>query len=198
MSRLRLIVPAVLALVLALPAAVSADTVVVIGTVTAADATTPAADVEIAVRISGSDEIFQATSDAAGAWSLPLDLVTGDVLEVSATGASVRSAPDDGGCITVTTPTARVEVTIGETAPESIAIVLDGEIASTVCSATATPGTTRTARPAVTPPSTDARDGGGWDAGAGALIIAGGLALLSAALFLAATPRRTRPVTVRR
>ena len=153
MSRLRLIAIGALALVLALPASAMAATVDVTGTVTAADGITPAAGVEIAILVEGSDEIHAATSDENGGWALQLDLVPGDVLRVSAAGESTRTEPDDEGCVSVVTPTARVEVTVGEVALEPLAIVLDGEIASEICAATATPEPIVTPRAEGTPAS---------------------------------------------
>jgi hypothetical protein len=197
MSRLRLIAIGALALVLALPASAMAATVDVTGTVTAADGITPAAGVEIAILVEGSDEIHAATSDESGAWAVQLDLVAGDVLEVNATGESSRTEPDDEGCVGVITPTARVEVTVGETALEPIAIVLDGEISSEICAATATPeaevtpraeGTPRS-EPGVTPPSTDAGPGAARTTGSGTLVIVGLLALGSMLVLLTATRR---------
>jgi hypothetical protein len=205
MSRLRLIAIGALALVLALPGSALAAPVDVTGTVTGADGATPAPGVEIAIRVQGSDEIHAATSDATGAWTIPLDLVAGDVLELSATGETSRTEPDDEGCVSVATPTARMEVTVGETALEPIPVVLDGEITSEVCTATATPEPVVTPKtvvtprfePQVTPPSTDVGGGAGSTSGSGTLVVVGLLALVSA-LVLLGTSRRPAPRPVRR
>ena len=194
MSRLRLIAAAALALVIALPGTALAAAVDVTGTVTAADGTTPVPGVEVAILVQGTDEIYATTTDAAGAWTIPLDLEPGDVLEVNATGETTRSEPDGEGCITVATPTAQVEVTVGETALEPVTVVLDGEISSKVCSATATPDT---AAPAVTPPSTDTGATGATASGGGILVVVGLLALVIALAARFLTPRRAGRVPTR-
>ncbi len=171
MIRLRLIAVAALALVLVLPGSVLAATVDVGGTVTGADGQ-PAAGVEVLVLVQGTDTIVPATTDANGAWGVQLDVEPGAVLEISATGPTVRSEPDAEGCVTTTTPTARVTVTVTAEPLGAIDLPLDGAITGRVCSATSTPD------PGVTPPSTDTIGGPGSGAvGPAIALLLGGLAL---------------------
>ncbi len=163
MSRLRLTAIAALALLLALPAPVLAATVDVTGTVTAPEGVS-VAGVEIAVLVQGSDEIKATTTDEAGAWALQVDAEPGAVLEIDATGAQTRSEPDEEGCVTVSTPIGRLEVTIEELPLAAIEVPLDGAITDVVCPETPTPAPVDTPKPtppftgggpAKTPPSTD-------------------------------------------
>ena len=149
MSRLRLVAFVALVLSLALPGAALAAALDINGTVSGPDGA-GAGGVEVLVLVQGTDQVAAATTDAAGGWGVQVDAEAGSVLEISATGPTTRSAPDDHGCVTLTTPTARLTVTIEALPPAPVDIVLDGVITGQVCSATATPG------PVVTPPSTDA------------------------------------------
>jgi hypothetical protein len=111
----------------------------------------------------------------------------GDTIEMRATGPTVRSEPDEEGCVHATTPTGRASFVLGEGAPEPVDLVLDTILESTVCTTTATPRPPRQA----TPPATDAGDAGrGGAAGTGWL---GVLAVLAATTALVAlAPRRRR------
>jgi len=190
MSRLRLIAIAALALAFALPGTVLAATVDVAGTATLPGGG-PAAGVEILVLVQGTDQIVPTKTDANGAWALQVDADAGSVLEISATGATTRSKPDAKGCVTLTTPTARVTVTI-ETLPlAAIDFPLDGAITSTECTAIATP------HPVNTPPSTDSIAGGGSSPGSGTALVILALAGCSS-LVLAAARRRPHGRSIRR
>lgn len=179
MSRLRIIAIAAFVLVLAFPGSALAATVDVAGTVTALGGA-PAAGVEVVVLVEGTDQIVSATTDAQGAWAAQVDADTGAVLEISATGPTTRSEPDERGCVTLTTPTGRVTVTIESLPLAAIEVPLDGEITGQVCSATATPD------PGVTPPPTDAAGGNPTSPGSGTglaiLLLAGVSSLVLAAM----------------
>jgi hypothetical protein len=185
MSRLRLTALLALALALALPGAALAATVDVGGTVTASGGG-PAGGVEVVVLVQGSDQLVSTTTDAEGAWAVQVDAETRAVLEISATGPTTRSEPDERGCVTLTTATGRVTGTIEALPLAAIDAPLDGEITGQVCSATATPDST----PAVTPPSTDASFGNPSSPGSGTRLVILLLAGMSS-LVLAATRRRS-------
>lgn len=159
-----LTVIAMLLALLVLPESASAaDLVDVSGTVRQRD-NTPAVGVQVLVGVSGSDVVHPATSGADGSFDVQIEAQVGDVIEVRATGATVRTGPDERGCVHAATPTGRTTFTIEALPLEPVVVVLDSVIDDTVCSSTATPA--RTAGP--TPPATDTsgaqqRSGGtGW------------------------------------
>jgi hypothetical protein len=171
---------------LALPrAALGASPQTVSGTVTRDGL--PVAGVEVAVTVTGSDQIASTTTDATGAFSLQVDAVTGSVISVSATGATVSTSPDPEGCIVSETPIGRMTVTVTPLPIEPLAVVLDQVIGGRVCTATGTPGPVATPRvEVVTPPATDGSgpsgrtgSGSGWEiaVAALALVAAGSLAI---------------------
>jgi hypothetical protein len=181
MSRL-LVALVALVLALAVPGAVLAAAVDVGGTVRGPDGT-GASGVEVLVLVQGTDQVVATTSDADGGWGVQVDAEAGSGLEISATGPTLRSAPDDQGCVTLTTPTARLTVTIEQVPPAPVDLVLDGVITGQVCGATATP------RPAVTPPSTDGPGAGAASRSPDASLMVLLLAGLSS-VALTATRRR--------
>jgi Carboxypeptidase regulatory-like domain len=191
MSRLRLIAAMAFALVLVLPATVLAATYDVSGTVTAADGA-PVAGAEVTILVQGTDQILSTTTDGNGAWTISVDVDPGAVLEVNGTGPGVTSEPDADGCITTTTGSGRVEVTVpaeGQVGP--VALALDTELVGKVCTATGKPG--QPARPGTTPPATDAIAQGSAGAGNGSLLLVAGLvAFMAATVALTATRRPRR------
>jgi hypothetical protein len=200
MSRLRLIAIAALAL-LALPASVLAATADVTGTVTAPEGVS-VTGVEVAVLVQGTDQVIATTTDGTGAWTLQVDVEPGAVLEVRATGVQTRSDPDEDGCVMLSTPIGRLEVTIAELPPAAIEVPLDDAITGEICSATATPEATAkpatVTKPDTTPPSTDALGvAGRGGAGPALLIVLGLLAMVSATAIALAGRHRTRQVADR-
>jgi hypothetical protein len=187
MSRARLIVVAALCALLALPATASAAELVdVTGTVVSQD-TTPAAGVEVLVRVVGSDIVQPVTTGDDGSFAVQVLAAVGDTLEVRATGATVRTGPDEEGCTRSSTPFGAVSVTIEELPLEPIGVLLDELLVDEVCAATATPGH----QGGVTPPPTDALTGPAGGGGPGWLAVVTLLALVSSCTLLA-TPRRAR------
>jgi hypothetical protein len=142
----------------------------------------------VTVLVSGSDTVMPATSDETGAWTVAIDTVTGDTLEIAASTST--SAPSGDGCIRTETATGHVSVAV-EGLPASVDVVLDSVRSSTVCAATAPPD------PVITPPPTDATGGGGTrgsDAGVLAVVLV--LVLVATAALAATLPtgrRRSRP-----
>ena len=212
MSRLRLAAITALALLLALPASVLAATVDVTGTVTAPDGVS-VAGVEIAVLVQGTDQIIATTTDDAGAWALQVDAEPGAVLEVNATGAQTQSEPGEDGCVTLSTPIGRLEVTIVELPLAAIEVPLDGVITDETCPETPTPEPVVTPEPkpeptppftgggtaAKTPPSTDALGSDGSRAvGSAFLVLAGVLAMAGGGSVAIARRRATRLSVARR
>jgi hypothetical protein len=211
MSRLRPIVAAALMLILVLPATAFAATADIGGTVTVEGA--PAAGAEVTVLVQGSDEILSTTTDENGAWTLQVDVDPGAVLEVNGTGQTTTSEPDKDGCVTSTTPSGQVLVTIpAEGAVPAIDVSLDTVLTGTVC-ATKTPPDTggsgggngggsgggekpaqqKPNRDGLTPPSTDTITvGGPMTSGNGVLLLVGALAAMTG-LVLAATSRSRSP-----
>jgi hypothetical protein len=150
MPRARLIAIALVAL-LALPGVASAAELADIsGTVRNAD-TSPAPGVEVLVGVTGSDIFQPVTTGADGAFAAQVEASPGDTIEIRATGATVRSEPDEEGCVHATTPTGRASFVLGEGAPEPVEVVLDTILEGTVCTTSASPEPT----PRVTPPATD-------------------------------------------
>ena len=97
----------------------------------------PVAGAEVTILVQGTDQILSTTSDASGAWALQLDVEPGAVLEVNGTGPTTTTEPDADGCITTTTVSGQLEVTIPAEGPaDPVALALDREISGTVCSAT--------------------------------------------------------------
>ncbi len=188
MSHLRLIVAAALALVLLLPATALAATFSVGGTVTNTDGS-PAVGAEITILVQGTDQILSTTSDASGAWALQLDVEPGAVLEVNGTGPATSTEPDADGCITTTTVSGQLEVTIPAEGPaDPVALALDREISGTVCSATGTPDTD----PGLTPPPTDTIAPATGPGGNASLLLVAGLAAFIGATIAFSTTRRPR------
>ena len=185
MPRARLIAVALGAL-LALPGVASAAGLVdVAGTVRNADAT-PAPGVEVLVGVAGTDIFQPVTTDADGAFAAQVEASPGDTIEIRATGATVRSEPDEEGCVHATTPTGRASFVLGEGAPAPVEVVLDTILESTVCTTTAAPAST----PRVTPPATDRLAAGTPGAGSGLAIALAVLGSLVAAGWLV-TRRRS-------
>lgn len=219
MSRLRLIVAAALSLVLVLPATTLAATTDVGGTVTVEGA--PAAGAEVTVLVQGSDEILSTTADANGVWALQVDVEPGAVLEINGTGKTTTSEPDKDGCITSTTPSGQVQVTIpAEGTVPAIDFPLDTLLTGTVC-ATETPPNTgggngggnggggdgggqkpahqKPNRDGLTPPSTDTVTvGGPMTSGNGALLVLGALVAMTGLVLVATSRRRSRPYATAR
>jgi hypothetical protein len=185
MPRARLIAVALVAL-LALPGVASAAELVdVTGRVRNAD-TTPAPGVEVLVGVAGTDIFQPVTTDADGAFAAQVEASPGDTIEIRATGATVRSEPDEEGCVHATTPTGRASVVLGEGAPEPVDVVLDTILESTVCTTTAS----REPTPRVTPPATDRLTAGASGAETGLAAALAVLGSLVAAGWIA-TRRRT-------
>jgi hypothetical protein len=190
MSRLRLIVATAIALVLVLPATALAAAYDVGGTVTDKGGA-PVAGAEVTILVQGTDQIVATTTDATGAWTLPLDVEPGAVLEVNGTGPTTTTEPDDEGCVTTTTGSGQLEVTIPAEGPvEAVALALDNEISGTVCSATGAPGSVDD--PGLTPPATDTVAAGTSMAGNGSLLLVAGLAAFIATLITLTATRRPR------
>ena len=186
MSRLRLIVAMAIALVLVLPAAALAATYDVSGTVTDKEGA-PVAGAEVTILVQGTDQILSTTSDASGAWALQLDVEPGAVLEVNGTGPTTSTEPDADGCITTTTVSGQLEVTIPAEGPaDPVALPLDREISGTVCSATGTPDTD----PGLTPPPTDTIAPATGPGGNASLLLVAGLAAFIGATVAFSTTRR--------
>jgi hypothetical protein len=163
--------------------AVAADPLVVSGTVSRDG--TPVAGASVTVVVAGSDAVMPATTDKAGAWTVSIDAMPGDTLDIGASTSS--STPAGDGCIRTRTASGHVSVAV-DALPASVAVVLDNVRSSTVCAATASPG------PVVTLPPTDAAGGAGArgsDTGVlgAVLVLLAGLALATA---LPAGRRRTR------
>ena len=163
-------------------AAMAADPLVVSGTV-GRDGT-PVSGASVTVLVAGSDTVMPATSDETGAWTVTIDAVPGDTLEIAASTSSSTTSSD--GCIRTETATGHVSVAV-DALPASMDVALDSVRSSTVCAATASPD------PAITLPPTDATGGAGTrgsDAGALAVV----LVLVAAALAatLPAGRRRAR------
>lgn len=161
--------------------ALGADTVTVTGTVVRDGA--PVTGVAVVVSVGGSDVIASATSDEAGAFSVDVEAGVGAELRVFATGQTTRSDPDKDGCVRSETPIGQLTTTIDALPPAPLTVTLDTVLTSKVCSATAKPG--------VTPPSTDApspRPAGG--AGGGLALVLGSLVLVAGA-SLVRRPRRS-------
>jgi hypothetical protein len=206
MSRLRLAAIAAIALVVALPASVLGATVDVAGTVSAPDGVS-VAGVEVAVLVQGTDQVIATTTDEAGAWALQVDAEPGAVLEVKATGAQAQSEPGEDGCVTLTTPIGRIEVTIEELPLAAVEVPLDGVITDETCPEPPTPKPVDTPEPtppftggaaARTPPSTDAPGADGPGAvGSAFLVVAGVLAMVVGG-SVAIARRRTVRVIARR
>jgi hypothetical protein len=191
MSRLRLIVAMAIALVLLLPVTALAATYDVSGTVTD-KAGAPVAGAEVTILVQGTDQILSTTSDATGAWALQLDVEAGAILEVNGTGPATSSEPDANDCITTTTLSGQLEVTVpAEGQVDPVALALDREISGTVCSATGTPDSD----PGLTPPPTDTIATGTSVAGNGPLLLLAGLgAFIATIISLTATRRARRTV----
>jgi hypothetical protein len=155
--------------------------------VTASDGVS-VAGVEIAVLVQGTDQVIATTTDEAGAWALQVDAEPGAVLEVSATGAQAQSEPGEDGCVTLTTPIARLAVTIEELPLTPIEVPLDGVITDETCPEPPPAEPVDTPEPtppftggaaARTPPSTDTPGADGPGAtGSAFLVIAGVLAMV--------------------
>jgi hypothetical protein len=188
MSSRRLVVATVaglLALVGMLPASVLAlDGPDVRGTVTLNEAPVEGASVQVAVA--GSDMVFTATTDALGVWGVQTGIAAGSVLTITAQGPMVSTTPDAKGCVTQTTPTGRVELTVEALPLAPVAVPLGDTVSNTVCSATATP------RLVPTPPATDTPAGTTPGGGVGPLLAILGLGAISWLAVGAAARRRGR------
>ena len=188
MSRLRLIVAMAIALVLVLPATALAAAYDVGGTVTDKGGA-PVAGAEVTILVQGTDQILSTTSDANGAWALQLDVEPGAVLEVNGTGPTTSTEPDADGCITTTTVSGQLEVTVpAEGQVDPVALPLDRDISGTVCSTSGTPDND----PGLTPPPTDTVAAGTNVAGNGPLLLLAGLGAFIATMISLTTTRRTR------
>jgi hypothetical protein len=190
MSRLRLIAALALALLLVLPATALAATYDVTGTVTDTGGA-PVAGAEVTILVQGTDQVLSTTSDANGAWGIQVDVDPGAVLEVNGTGPTTSTEPDADGCITTTTGSGQLKVTVpAEGQVDAVPLVLDNPISGTVCSATAKPD--KPAKPGTTPPATDAIAQGGTAAGNGSLLLIAGLVAFIGATIALTTTRRPR------
>jgi hypothetical protein len=185
MRRLAQFAAVALVLLGLLPATVLADGPDVSGTVTATDGS-PVAGSTIRVWATSGDMVWLATADETGAWSVTAGIQVGEQLQISAVGPEARTSPDPSGCITTTSMTGAVDVTVDAVPLAPLAVVLDSPVTGTVCDArTVNPDPLRT------PPATDAvapTPSGGGDALP--LLIA--LGMVSAAA-VAVAPRRARP-----
>ena len=181
------IVAACLAAAFCLPAtATAADPVLVAGLVSDPDGD-PAAGVEVVVVVAGSDLVRATTTDAAGTFSVEVEAVVGDTIDIRATGPTVSGESDEAGCVTGRTPIGGAGVTIEALPLAPVAVGLVHVVESRVCSATATPdGPHRTHRPEPTPPATDrASDGDGATTPAGRPFLAvAGLAFVLAGIAM--------------
>jgi hypothetical protein len=190
MSRLRLTATMAVALVLLLPATALAATHDVTGTVTGKDGS-PIAGAEVTILVQGTDQILSTMSDASGAWALQLDAEPGAVLEVNGTGPTTSTEPDADGCITTTTVSGQLEVTIPvEGQVDPVALPLDREISGTVCSTSGTPDSP--AKPDTTPPATDTIVPATGPGGNASLLLVTGLVAFIAATVAITTTRRPR------
>ncbi len=147
MSSLRRAVSAFAAgalLVVALvPGVLGADPLVVSGTVSRDGS--PMAGVAVTVMVVGSDTVMPATSDALGAWSVSIDALPGDTLQIDAVTST--SSTDPQGCVRTDTLSGRVTVAV-DVLPASVDVAL-AEHSTNVCTETGTPVVV------VTPPATD-------------------------------------------
>ena len=125
------------------PGVLAADPLVVSGTVSLDGA--PVTGVAVTVMVVGSDTVMPATSDASGAWSVAIDALPGDTLQVDA--VSSTSSADPSGCVRTDTVSGRVTVAV-DALPASVDLTLAGH-STNVCMATGTPTAV------VTPPATD-------------------------------------------
>lgn len=169
---LPLVLVALVAMLLALPAGVAATGTVTVGGTVVHDGT-PVTGVDVVVSVTGSDVIAAATTDENGAFSVELEAAAGDTVRVYATGRTSRSDPDAQGCVRTETPIGSLESVIDAIPPAPLVVALDQVVTGKVCTATA--------KPRVTPPATDAggvRRAGGT--GGGLLLVLGMLALAGA------------------
>lgn len=180
-ARLAFLGPVALLAVLLAPGGVlAADTLTVTGTVVRDGA--PVTGVDVVVAVTGSDQIMSATTDEAGVFSVQVEGGVGTGLEVFATGHTSRSDPDAQGCVTSETPVGSLKVTIDIVPPAPLTVELDQVLTGTVCSATA--------RPRLTPPSTDAVAAGpAQGPGGGVLFVLAGLVLVAAGSLAVARRR---------
>lgn len=153
-SVLAVLAAAVLALVVAAPAMLAAGGLAVAGTVTRDGA--PVAGAGVTIMVQGSDMVFQATTDANGAWSTSIGAAGGDILDIGASISTTTPAGTD--CVRTEIASGHVTVAV-DALPSSVAVVLDAVQTATVCAATASPGPVAT--PVITPPATDATRGAG-------------------------------------
>jgi hypothetical protein len=167
------------------PGVLAADPLVVSGTVTMAGAPVPG--VSVTVMVVGSDTAMPATSDASGAWSVAIDALPGDALQVDAVSSS--SSTDPSGCVRTDTLAGRVTVAV-DALPASVEVVLTGR-STNVCTATGTPDAV------VTPPATDAAAGSGAR-GSDTGVLLAVLATVAAIAFVVRLPARRATVGRRR
>ncbi len=187
MRRARLVVLAPVALLAALLAAPSgvlaADAVTVTGTVVRDGA--PVTGVAVVVTVTGGDVIASGNTDEGGAFSIDIEAIVGDQVQVSATGQTFRSEPDARGCVHTETPVGRLSTTLEAIPPAPLEVALDQLLTGTVCGATGSPR--------ITPPATDAlvgAHGGGSVSGGSLLLVLGVLALAGAGSWVLAARRR--------
>jgi hypothetical protein len=166
-----------LAALLMVPAtALAADPVTVSGLVTRDGA--PAAAVEVALLVDGSDLVFSATTGDDGAFAVAVEAGIGSKIAIRATGPTVVSETGENGCVRRDTPIGSIALTLDTLTPDAVTVPLDAVISSSVCSATG--------RPDPVLPATDGPDAArpgtpGTGAGAvlAALAILAGLALVT-------------------
>lgn len=182
MSRARLIVLALVAL-LALPGtALGLSTVTVTGTVTQEGA--PVAGVEVTLLVTGSDQIMSGTTDASGAFAIEVEADVDAELQLRATGPTTVSDPDEEGCVHHDTRVGRLTMALDSLEPAPVEIVLDETVADVVCTVVGSPD------PGVTLPPTDAIGvADGRTTGTG---VALGLSLAVLALLIGGTVTATR------
>jgi len=156
------------------PGVLAADPLVVSGTVSLDGA--PVTGVAVTVMVVGSDTVMPATSDASGAWSVAIDALPGDTLQVDA--VSSTSSADPSGCVRTDTVSGRVTVAV-DALPASVDLTLAGH-STNVCMATGTPTAV------VTPPATDTAAGPGARGSDTAVLLAFLATLVAIAIAVAA------------
>ncbi len=189
MSSLRRAVSAlaagVLLVVALVPGVLAADPLVVSGTVSRDG--TPVTGVAVTVMVVGSDAVMPATSDASGAWSVSIDALPGDTLQVDAVTST--SSTDPKGCVRTDTLSGRVTMAV-DALPASVDVAL-AEHSTNVCTETGTPVVV------VTPPATDT-SGGPGARGSDTAVLLMVLAAVTAIAVAVRMPPRRRPATRRR
>jgi hypothetical protein len=152
--------------------ALAADAPDVTGTVTLGGKAVEGATVS--ASIAGSDMVWSAITDAAGAFSLTSGVTAGQTLTIRAITPSTQSSPDENGCVAFSATSGMLTVAVDALPVAPVEVVLDQPIVSSVCAATASP------RVGPTPPPTDAGTSTRTGGGATLLLVAVGLAAVTA------------------